>query len=180
MTTGMALNEFRPNKSFTAVAKVIYDHKNASSDINYVFLTIGSPQQVQHTPQFVLAIQGERVPHMLVYMPGEQDKTGKYKSGKEPKYTSLGEKDYSKLISQLYELRVAFVQDISKMTWTAYIQHTGFVTKFSQQIAIPNDYTWQEVDHPLQMIGFQAPDTTLIKCENWRGTVSANYGRSDK
>jgi len=56
------------------------------------------------------------------------------------------------------------------MTWTAYIQHTGFVSKYNN--SSPNDFTWQDVDHPLQVLGFQAPSTELLKTKNWRGNMT--------
>ena len=167
MSDGLILNEFRPNKSFTAVVKVLFENEKSADDSNSVFLTIGSPVEVQHTPQFCFAIKGKRTPNILVYTPGKE------KSGKDAKYISLGEQN-PVTINAKFEFQVAFVQDKSQMTWTAYIHNTDFKTKHKQQIAIPNDFTWQEVDQPLQVLGFQAPTTGLVKTQNWRGKVSAS------
>jgi len=166
MSDGLALTEFRSNKSFTVITKVKFENETAavSDDSNSVLITIGSAAEVQHTPQFCFAVKGKRKPNILVY-----------KAGKEAKYLSLVDQTTPSYVTGPgYAMQVAFVQDTSAMTWTAYFRDLiSSGIKYKQQLAIPTDFTWQDADHPLQLLGFRAPTTKLIKTQNWRGYMTS-------
>jgi hypothetical protein len=149
------LDEFRSNKSFTTIGRASFNDASITASDPLVFLTVGPSTQVFQSPLLCFSMKfGYSVtkyskspillPDMRIF------------DSKNSTYLSMGKTDSDTgfVIAvgiPTPDIQIALVQDVSASKWIAYIgfYNDSGITKYRQELAIPDGFTWSDVDQPV-------------------------------